>query len=397
MSSLEHGEDLTPRSRLAAFLQNEATAGLILASAAALAIVLYNIELAKPYYSDLLQAPLRIGFAEAELAKPLLLWINDGLMAVFFFLVGLELKREFLEGNLSFRDQIILPAIAAAGGMAVPAVIYFVLNGNHPELLSGWAIPAATDIAFALGALSLAGRAVPFSLKVFLLTLAARDDLGAIVIIALFYTAHISTLALALAGLAGLFLLLLNRIHYSHTGLYILSGIVLWLCVLESGVHATLAGVVLGLAIPLTRRDGRAFLYPIEHALHPYVKFMILPVFAFANAGLPVEALALARAMEPPAIGIAAGLFIGKPLGIVAACWLAVRLRLSQLPQDCNWTHVVGVGFLAGIGFTMSLFIGALAFDSETAADAVRTGVLYGSLLSCAAGLALLRFAVWRA
>lgn len=393
MAGSGHGTGAVARNRLEDFLRNEATAGLTLAVAAALAIVFYNIEFLRPYYSDALQAPFRIGYAGAELSKPLLLWINDGLMAIFFFLIGLELKREVLEGNLSSRDQIILPACAAAGGMLVPAAVYLWMNGGDPVLMRGWAVPAATDIAFALGALSLLGRMVPVSLKVFLLTLAVLDDLGAIIIIALFYTAEISTAALVLAGVAIAALFLLNRFHYSHTGLYAILGVALWLCVLESGVHATLAGVILGLMIPLARRDGRAFIYSIEHALHPYVKFMILPLFAFANAGLPLSDLTPERATSPLPLGIALGLVVGKPLGVAAACWIAVRLRLASLPEGCNWGHVAGVGCLAGIGFTMSLFIGSLAFDTVEQMSAVRAGVLYGSLASCALGIGILAVA----
>lgn len=379
-----------PSTRLASFFQGDAAAGLILAGAALVAILIFNIEALSPYYTDILQAPLRVGLADAELSKPLLLWINDGLMAVFFLLIGLELKREVLEGNLSSRDQIVLPALAAVGGMAVPALVYLLVNGGDPVLMKGWAIPAATDIAFALGALSLAGRSVPVSLKVFLLTLATLDDLGAIIIIAAFYTSQISTGALALAAIAVVILVILNRIRYSSAGLYMIVGAILWLCVLESGVHATLAGVIIGLSIPLTRRDGTPFLNGIEHALKPHVKFMILPVFAFANAGLPLADLLPASALEPLPLGIAAGLTLGKPIGVLAACWIAVRFRLATLPVGCNWGHILGVGLLAGIGFTMSLFIGSLAFTAEELLTAVRVGVFYGSLLSGSAGIIIL-------
>ena len=380
----------TPRNRFGKFLQSGAAAGLILAGAALFAILISNIEALSPFYRDILQAPLRVGLADAELSKPLLLWINDGLMAVFFLLVGLELKREVLEGNLSSRDQIILPAIAAAGGMAVPALVYLLFNGGDPVLLRGWAVPAATDIAFALGALSLAGRSVPVSLKVFLLTLATLDDLGAIIIIAAFYTSQISTVALALAAIAVVILVVLNRVRYSSAGLYMIMGAILWVCVLESGVHATLAGVILGLSIPLSRKDGTPFLGSIEHALSPHVKFMILPLFAFANAGLPLADLMPERALEPLPFGIAAGLTLGKPIGVLGACWIAVRLGLASLPNGTNWLHILGVGLLAGIGFTMSLFIGSLAFVTEEHLTAVRVGVIYGSLLSGCAGVIVL-------
>lgn len=393
------GKDRTQQTlteRLQAFLHSDTAPGLILAVTAVLAIATANFGPITPYYRDALQAPLRIGLADAELSKPLLLWINDGLMAVFFLLVGLELKREILEGTLSSRSQIILPALAAVGGMGAPALVYLLVNGGDPLLLRGWAIPAATDIAFALGALSLLGRRVPASLKVFLLTLATLDDLGAIIIIAVFYTAQISVMALTLAALASAMLLALNVMHYSKTGLYAVVGGALWLCVLESGVHATLAGVIIGLSIPLRRKDGTPFLNVIEHSLLPYVKFMILPLFAFANAGLPIADLAPARALEPLPFGIAAGLVVGKPLGVLSICWLAVKLRLAALPENCNWIHVAGVGFLAGIGFTMSLFIGSLAFSTPEHLTAVRVGVLYGSVIASIVGLSLLMVASQR-
>lgn len=390
---MRQGRERTQQSlalRVQAFLHSDTAPGLILAATAVLAIAMFNFAPVNPYYRDALQAPLRIGLADTELSKPLLLWINDGLMAIFFLLVGLELKREILEGNLSSRNQIVLPALAAVGGMGAPALVYWLVNGGDPLLLRGWAVPAATDIAFALGALSLLGRRVPASLKVFLLTLATLDDLGAIIIIALFYTAQISVMALTFAAMAIAVLMTLNRIHYSKIGLYAIVGGALWLCVLESGVHATLAGVIIGLSIPLKRKDGTPFLNVIEHSLLPYVKFMILPLFAFANAGLPIADLAPARALEPLPFGIAAGLVIGKPLGVVGVSWLAVKLRLAALPDNCNWLHVTGIGFLAGIGFTMSLFIGSLAFSAPEHLSAVRVGVLYGSVIASVMGLSLL-------
>lgn len=390
MTPKSDGAHIHPTAGVIKFLQGDMAPGLILAATVILAIGLFNYAPATPYYRDALQAPLSVGFADLELSKPLLLWINDGLMAVFFLLVGLELKRELLEGSLSSRDQIMLPALAAIGGMAAPALIYWLVNGGDPVLLRGWAIPAATDIAFALGALSLLGRRVPVSLKVFLLTLATLDDLGAIVVIALFYTAQISMTALTFAALAIVALLILNRLHYSSTGLYAIVGGLLWLCVLESGVHATLAGVVLGLSIPLRRRDGSPFLQAMEHSLVPYVKFLILPLFALANAGLPISDLVPSRAVEVLPLGIAAGLVLGKPLGVVGVCWIAVTLNLAKLPKDCDWVHLTGVGFLAGIGFTMSLFIGSLAFSSPEHLTAVRVGVLYGSVIATVVGLGVL-------
>lgn len=382
--------------RLLAFIHHEATAGLILVLAAAAAMAIYNVDWLRPYYDGLLGAPVTVSFGALGLSKPALLWINDGLMAVFFLLVGMEIKREILEGNLSSRDQIVLPAIAATGGMVVPALIYAAINAGEAARLRGWAIPAATDIAFALGALSLAGSRVPPSLKVFLLTLATLDDLGAIVIIAIFYTADLSLLSLGLAGAAIAVLLVLNVLRVDRMAPYVLVGFALWIFVLKSGVHATLAGVVLGLAIPLRRRDGQDFLARVEEWLHPYVTFAILPLFAFANAGIPVSGFGLATLTQSLPLGIAAGLAIGKPLGILASVAAACRLGLARLPEACGWMHMVGVGSLAGIGFTMSLFIGSLAFSAETDMALVRVGVVTGSLVSAAVGLAVLGVAVRR-
>ena len=376
--------------RLQAFIQHETTAGLILVVAAAAAITAYNIEAVAPYYADVLDLPVSVSLGKAVLAKPLLLWINDGLMALFFFLVGLELKREVLEGNLSSRDQIVLPAVAAAGGMLAPALIYSLINLGDPALLRGWAIPAATDIAFALAALSLAGSRVPVSLKVFLLTLATLDDLGAIVIIALFYTSELSTLSLVLAGAALAILVTMNRLHVDRTALYVFVGVALWVFVLKSGVHATLAGAAIAMTIPLERRDGSPFVHALEAGLHPYVKFLILPLFAFANAGIPLNGFAASTLTGALPLGIAMGLIVGKPLGIMLAVVAAVRLGGARLPEGANWLHMAGIGCLAGIGFTMSLFIGSLAFEGAGEATAVRVGVIAGSLVSTVLGIAIL-------
>ena len=376
--------------RLHAFIHHETTAGLILVLAAIAAIVAYNLEALRPLYDSLLQAPVTVSVGNLGLSKTLLHWINDGLMAVFFFLVGLEIKREVLEGNLSSREQIVLPAIAAVGGMAVPAMIYVFVNAGQSELLRGWAIPAATDIAFALGALSLAGKRVPVSLKVFLLTLATLDDLGAIGIIALFYTAHLSAISLALAGAALLVLFIFNRMQIGRTPLYVFAGLALWVFVLKSGVHATLSGVALAMMIPLHRADGTPFIHAIEEALHPYVKFLILPLFAFANAGIPLDGFAVSKLMETVPLGIAAGLVIGKPLGILATVAAAVTFGLARLPEGCGWHHIIAAGCLAGIGFTMSLFIGSLAFEAPALATSVRVGVIAGSVISTILGVAIL-------
>jgi NhaA family Na+:H+ antiporter len=330
------------------------------------------------------------------LSKPLLLWINDGLMAIFFFLVGLELKREVLEGNLSSRDQILLPAIAALGGMAVPALIYAWIARGSPDLSAGWAIPAATDIAFALGALSLLGNRVPIALKVFLLTLATLDDLGAIIVIALFYTANLSAMSLALACVGFLVLFALNRAHASRTALYVFVGLFIWVCVLKSGVHATLAGVGIALLIPLKRKSGADFVHELEEGLHPYVKFFILPLFAFANAGVSMSGLGLADVTATLPVAIMAGLALGKPIGIMLAVTLVVASGVARLPENTGWLHILGVSCLAGIGFTMSLFIGSLAFESAALLNQVRLGVICGSLISAFAGICALLFAARR-
>jgi NhaA family Na+:H+ antiporter len=380
----------TAGSRLQAFIHHETTAGLFLVLAAAAAVVAFNIPAVRPLYDGLLHLPVSVTVGPLGLSKSMLHWINDGLMAVFFFLVGLEIKREVLEGNLSSRDQIALPALAAVGGMALPAAVYWLVNRDSPELLNGWAIPAATDIAFALGALSIAGSRVPAALKVFLLTLATLDDLGAIVIIAIFYTADLSAASFGLAGCALLILILFNRMSVDRMGPYAVVGIALWIFVLKSGIHATLAGVALALLVPLRHRDGTTWIADLEEALHPYVKFLILPLFAFANAGIPLDGFAVSQFSQGLPLGIAGGLVVGKPLGILLACVLATTTGLARLPEGCRWPHMVGVGALAGIGFTMSLFIGSLAFPGEDMAAAVRVGVIAGSLISTALGVGIL-------
>jgi NhaA family Na+:H+ antiporter len=332
---------------------------------------------------------------ELGVGKPLLLWINDGLMAIFFFLVGLEIKREVLDGHLSSREQIVLPALAAVGGMAAPAAIYLLIvsmKGGDAALLNGWAIPAATDIAFALGALALLGNRVPMSLKVFLLTLATLDDLGAIVIIALFYSAGLSLPQLALAGGALATLLAMNRLGVTRIAPYAFVGIALWLFVLKSGVHATLAGVVLALTVPLARKDGEPIIERLEENLHPYVTWLILPLFAFANAGVSLAGFSFSMLTDALPLAIGLGLLLGKPIGILLACGLATRSGLSSLPEGMRWSHLGGVACLAGIGFTMSLFIGTLAFSGDAHAAGVRLGVIAGSLVSAVAGYLLLRF-----
>ena len=380
---------MNDQSALKRFINHEATAGLALVVAAAAALVLTNIGFAE-FYDYFLELPVSVNIGPIGLDKTLVHWVNDGLMAIFFFLVGLEIKREVLQGNLSSREQITLPAIAALGGMAAPALVFAFFNLGNAETMRGWAIPAATDIAFALGALALVGSRVPLSLKVFLLTLATLDDLGAIVIIALFYASDLSLVGLGLAGVAFACLIILNSLRIDRTAPYLFFGIAMWVCVLESGVHATLSGVALAMAIPLSRSDGSGFIHALEEGLHPYVNFLILPLFAFANAGIPLAGLSMDALTSSLPLGIAAGLLIGKPLGISLAVFACVSLGLAKLPERANWLHMIGVGCLAGIGFTMSLFIGTLAFDAPAQIDAVRLGVIAGSVLSTILGLAIL-------
>jgi Na+:H+ antiporter, NhaA family len=381
-------------SRLRALGRHEAACGVLLLVAAVLALILDNSPL-EWLYDRLLETPVsvRVGTPGSGIGidKPLLLWINDGLMALFFLLVGLELKRELLVGDLSTWRRAILPLIAALGGMVVPALIYTAINVGNPAGLRGWAIPAATDIAFAVGVLALLGPRVPPSLKIFLLALAIIDDLGAIIIIALFYTQDLSPLALGLALVGGVALWGLNRADVRSFTPYVLVAVVMWMCVLKSGVHATLAGVALALAIPLRGAgEGPSMLERLEHGLQPWVKFLIAPLFAFANAGVSLAGLKLSAVLAPVPLGIAAGLFLGKQLGIFAAAWLAVQLRLAEMPAGATWRQVYGTAALGGIGFTMSLFIGSLAFPDPANALAVRVGVLVGSLASGLLGYAVL-------
>ena len=374
---------------------SEASSGILLMLAAVAAMVVANSAL-QPGYDGFLNAYLSIQLNGEGLGKPLLLWINDGLMAVFFFLVGLELKREILEGKLKKPADVVLPGMAAVGGMAVPALIYAGLNWGNPENLSGWAIPAATDIAFALGILALVGDRVPASLKVFLLTLAILDDLGAIVIIALFYTAELNLayLAAALIPLAGLVMLNVKGAH--RVAPAILLGTIMWFFVLKSGVHATLAGVVTAFCIPLTDRWGKSPLHSLEHALTPYVYFLIVPVFAFANAGVVLAGLSFADLFRPLPLGIAAGLVLGKQIGVFGTAWVLVKTGLARLPSGANWAQIYGIACLAGIGFTMSLFIGGLSFEGPDNMNDVRLGVLAGSLVSALLGYAALMLSTSR-
>ena len=352
------------------------------------------------WYEQLLAVKAQISVGDFAIAKPILLWINDGFMAVFFFLVGLELKRELMAGELSDRKKVVLPLAAAIGGIVLPAVIYAIINRNDPAALKGWAIPAATDIAFALGVLALLGSRVPLTLKIFLASIAVIDDLAAIIIIAVFYTSELSVGSLLLALLFLSWLLVLNRMGITAKTPYILLSIALWVAVLKSGVHATLAGVAVAAFIPYRPVKGAAegsetLVEELEHQIQPWVAYGILPVFAFANAGVPLGDLTFAALLEPVPLGIALGLFLGKQLGVFGASWLAVKTGIARLPEGANWRHVYGVALLCGIGFTMSLFIGSLAFEQGGATgDAFqdRLGILMGSLLSAIGGVVVLRF-----
>lgn len=343
-------------------------------------------------YDALLTTPMIIQIGALRLDKPILLWINDGLMAVFFLLVGLEIKREMMCGQLSSRGQMVLPGMAALGGMALPTLIYLTVTRNEPDLSSGWAIPAATDIAFALGVLALLGKRVPLSLKVFLLAVAIIDDLGAIIIIALFYTDQLSPAMLAGAGIALAALGVLNRLNVRIISPYVMFGIMMWVFVLKSGVHATLTGVALAFAIPFGN-GGSSLLADLERKLHPWVAYGIMPLFAFANAGVSLSGASLDTFVQPLPLGIALGLFLGKQLGIFSAVWLIVKTGWARLPRGVNWSQIYGAACLAGIGFTMSLFIGTLAFEDPTHAAGVRIGVLSGSLVSALVGYRVLRLA----
>ena len=376
------------------FYERESSTGILLMLVTIAALLLKNSALAGTY-NAFLHTPVEIRFGALQIAKPLLLWINDGLMAVFFLLVGLEVKRELLRGSLSSWSQAALPVIAAIGGMAVPALIYVGFNYRQPLDLHGWAIPTATDIAFALGILSLLGNRVPASLKIFLLALAIIDDLGAIVIIALFYTADLSIISLTVAVAALAVLFMLNRAGVIRRAAYILLGTVLWVSVLKSGVHATLAGVALAFMIPLdAREEGAAhpLAEQLEHDLHPWVSFLILPLFAFVNAGIDLRGLSLEQLATPVPLGIMLGLFAGKQAGVFLFSWAAIRLKLAGLPPGSSWRQLYGIALMTGIGFTMSFFIDSLAFVDDSVYEyADKLAILLGSLFSGVAGYLVLR------
>ncbi|EOI5792896.1 Na+/H+ antiporter NhaA [Cronobacter malonaticus] len=381
------------------FFKSDAAGGIVLIAAAALAMLLANMNATHELYEGFLSTPVELKVGALEIKKNMLLWVNDALMAVFFLLVGLEVKRELVQGSLASRRQASLPVIAALGGMVLPAALYLAFNFQDPVTRAGWAIPAATDIAFALGILALLGSRVPPALKIFLMALAIIDDLGAIVIIALFYTSSLSMMSLLVAAGAIAVLALLNLCNVRRTGVYILVGVVLWTAVLKSGVHATLAGVIIGFFVPLKAQNGHSPAGSLEHALHPWVGSLILPLFAFANAGVSLEGVTLAGLTSLLPLGIIAGLFIGKPLGISLFCALAVKLKWATLPPGVSQKTILAVGVLCGIGFTMSIFIASLAFGDVDAALVTwaKLGILVGSLLAAVIGYALLRSHLSRA
>ncbi len=377
------------------FMKLESAGGILLLLAAIVALLVANSPLAV-FYSELLDTTVAVQIGALSINKPLLLWINDGLMAIFFFLIGLEIKREVMEGELSSFKQVVLPGMGALGGMVVPAAIYAWLNWGDAVALDGWAIPVATDIAFALALLGVFGSRVPTSLKVFLLTLAIFDDLAAIVIIALFYSGDLAVSSLLVAAVALVIGVVMNRMGVTRTSSYILLGIVLWIAVLKSGVHATLAGVLIAFCVPMRDREGQSPLRTLEHDLHGPVAFAILPIFAFANAGLELGGMSMADLAHPVTLGVILGLLVGKPLGILAFVGIGVALRFVQLPNNVSWMQIVGVSFACGIGFTMSLFIAGLAFEhgSGDYFSGDRLGILVGSILSALAAYALLHLSL---
>jgi NhaA family Na+:H+ antiporter len=378
------------------FIQKESSSGVLLIFVTMLALILSNTAIA-PLYQSFIHIPIEVRVGPLHLDKTLSHWVNDGLMAIFFLLIGLEVKRELLEGHLSSVRQAMLPGIAAVGGMAVPALVYLAFNSTNPNsiALSGWAIPTATDIAFALGILSMLGSRVPISLKLFLMALAIIDDLGAIIIIALFYTTDLSMLSITVAFISLLVLITLNLMGVTKKSLYFFMGLVLWVSVLKSGVHATLAGVALAFTIPLnSQREGMhvSLLKELEHDLHFFVAFVVLPLFAFVNAGVNITEISMEQMAGPVPLGIMAGLFRGKQLGVFGFSFIAIKLKLASLPKDSNWLQLYGVSVLTGIGFTMSLFIASLAFGNVPLFhDTDKLAILIGSFTSGILGYLLLR------
>lgn len=383
---------LSKQTGLKRFITHEASGGVLLMLATLLALIVSNSGVA--WYPALLETPAKVMIGELIINKPLLLWINDGLMAVFFLLVGLELKREVLYGELSEWKKMTLPLAAAFGGLCAPAAIYVFLNKDNPAALNGWAIPAATDIAFALGILALLGSRVPVALKILLTSIAVIDDLAAIIIIALFYTSQLSLTALAVSGAMIIVLFLLNKFGVKSISFYIIVGVILWVSVLKSGVHATLAGVALAAFIPARPKGEYAAAEKMEHFLHGWVAFFILPVFAFANAGIPLAGLSIEALFRPIPLGIALGLFLGKQIGIFGLCWVTIKCGWASVPKGVTWKQLYGLACLCGVGFTMSLFIASLAFEGSGAPvfnTEARLGILVGSVLSGVTGYLLIR------
>lgn len=380
-------------SALKRLLKNEATGGVVLIIAAAIAMILANTAGTQQAYQSILNMPVEFRFGSLDISKNLLLWINDALMAVFFLMIGLEVKHELVSGSLATRERAMFPLIAALGGMLAPALIYAAMNHNDPLAIHGWAIPTATDIAFALGILALLGSRVPPALKMFLMALAVIDDLGAILIIAFFYTQDLSVASLAVAGGAIVVLALLNKLGVRSISLYMLVGMVLWVAVLKSGIHATVAGVLVGFFVPLKKENGHSPAMHLAHGLAPWVSWVILPLFAFANAGVSLTGVSADGLLSAVPIGIILGLFIGKPLGITLICWLAVKLKIAALPEGTRMQDIASVGLLCGIGFTMSIFIASLAFDAahEEMVTLAKLGILVGSAISAVMGYTLLR------
>ena len=377
------------------FLRLESAGGLILVAAAVLALLLANSPLAD-VYTQFLRLNITATVGNVGVSKPLLLWVNDGLMAVFFLLVGLELKREVVEGQLSKPAQIALPAMAAIGGLVAPAAIYWLVNRDNPQGLNGWAVPTATDIAFALAMLSLLGNRVPASLKIFLTTIAIFDDLAAIIIIALFYSSDLSTASLAAAGVGIGVLFALNRMGVKSLAAYLITGIFIWFFVLKSGVHATLAGIAVAAFIPLKGGDDQSPLRHLEHILHPWVAFGVLPLFAFANAGLALAGLGIDDVTGGVSVGIVLGLFFGKQIGVFGMTALMIGLGLASKPEGANWAMLYGIALLCGVGFTMSLFIGSLAFEHGGFSNiaALKIGVISGSVASAFCGWLVLHLSL---
>ena len=376
------------------FIHRESSGGILLVIVTIIALILQNSALSE-YYNGFLHTHVEIRFGDLQIAKPLLLWVNDGLMAVFFFVIGLEVKREVMEGHLSSIRQIALPGIAAIGGMLIPALVFIAFNQGESFAMKGWAIPTATDIAFALGILSLLGKRVPVSLKIFLMALAIIDDLGAIIIIALFYTNELSTVSIIIASVALIILYIMNRKGVAIKSAYFLVGIILWVSVLKSGVHATLAGVALAFMIPLSSigKDGKVFSMSkeMEHDLHKWVTFMILPLFAFVNAGVDLRGISVGEMVGPVPMGIMLGLFIGKQVGVFGFSWVAIKLGWASLPKESSWLQLYGVSALTGIGFTMSLFVDTLAYnDTQIYHYADKLAILLGSLFSGVLGYLVL-------